>query len=94
MGEPRPVGELIGGSLGSKRLRDAVRLARLRLVWEGIVGTSLARRTRVVELRGSTLVIGVADPPALEPLREERPEIEKRLRERTDNAVRGIELPE
>ncbi|OGD72494.1 MAG: hypothetical protein A2Y64_03075 [Candidatus Coatesbacteria bacterium RBG_13_66_14] len=93
MGEPRPIGDLVGGSLGSRRLRDAVRLGRLRLVWEEIVGPSLARRTRVTGLRGRTLVIEVGDPSALEPLREMLGRIVERLCEKTAGEVEGIELP-
>ncbi|HUT98766.1 MAG TPA: DUF721 domain-containing protein [bacterium] len=93
MGDPRPIGELIGGSLGSRRMREAVRLGRLRLVWEEIVGPSLARRTRVKGLRGRTLVIEVADPAALEPLREMLGRIVERLCEKTGGEVEGVELP-
>ncbi|MCX7021184.1 MAG: DUF721 domain-containing protein [bacterium] len=93
MGEPRRIGDLVGGSLGSRRLREAVRLGRLRLVWEEIVGASLARRTRVKGLRGRTLVIEVNDPAALEPLRESVDRIGERLREKTGGEVEGIELP-
>jgi len=93
MGEPRPIGELVGGSLGSRQLREAVRLGRLRLVWEEIVGPSLARRTRVWGLRGRTLVVEVTDPAALEPLREISTRIVERLCEKTGGEVNGVELP-
>jgi len=93
MGEPRPIGELVGKSLGTRRLRDAVHLGRLRLMWEEVVGSSLARRTRVRGLRGRTLLIEVGDPAALGPLREIAERVGERLREKTGGEVEGIELP-
>jgi|GEM_PF-4029536 len=93
MGDPRLIGELVGGSLGTRRLRDAVHLGRLRLVWEEVVGSSLARRTRVRGLRGRTLLVEVGDPAALEPLREIADRIGERLSEKTGGEVEGIELP-
>jgi len=93
MGEPRPIGDLIGGSLGSRRLREAVRLGRLRLVWEEVVGSSLARRTRVRGLRGRTLLIEVGDPAALGPLREIADRVGERLSQKTGGEVDGVELP-
>ena len=92
MGEPKPVGELIGKHLASKRMREALRLARVRLHWENTVGSSLARRTRVVKLRGSTVVIQITDPAALDPLREKKTEIEEKLRTQTSGEVREINL--
>jgi predicted nucleic acid-binding Zn ribbon protein len=93
MGEPRPIGELVGRILGSRRLRDAVHLGRLRLVWEEVVGPSLARRTRVEGLRGGTLVVAVSDPEALETLREVSGRIGERLRAKTGGEVKGVALP-
>ncbi|MCK4593908.1 DUF721 domain-containing protein [bacterium] len=92
MGEPKPIGELIGKHLASKRMREALRLARVRLHWENTVGPSLARRSQVVELRGSTAVIKLTDPAALDPLREKKPEIEERLRTQTSGEVKQISL--
>jgi predicted nucleic acid-binding Zn ribbon protein len=61
---PKPLAQVFreGKGVFAKRAQGLVRLYRLQLEWEKIVGAELARRTRPKEFRGKTLTIAVESP--------------------------------
>jgi len=56
-GRPAPIGDVIRGLLGERRLRGGVSLGRLVRVWGSVVGDPLGRVTAPASLEEGTLLV-------------------------------------
>ncbi len=93
MKQPRALGEFIDAALATERLRRAVLLERLRLVWPELVGGAVAQRTRL-GLSGSDLVVACGDDACRELLETGRADLQRRLRKLSSGALKNLRLVE
>ena len=93
MKQPRALGEFIDAALATERLRRAVLLERLRLVWPELVGGAVAQRTRL-GLSGSDLVVACADAVCRELLETGRGDLERRIRALSAGVLKSLRLVE
>jgi predicted nucleic acid-binding Zn ribbon protein len=88
---PQKVGELLGGFLEKKGLREAVLRADVVEDWEERVGEAIGRVTRAQGVRDATLIVEVRSSPWLMELNLMKEEILRKVNEgRTEGLVEGI----
>ncbi len=68
-------GDVLRRTAKSLGLEPAVRLVDAREAWESIVGSSLAKASRVVSFRGGVLVVSAEHPLVAQEIRMRRGEI-------------------
>ena len=84
---PQRVGDVLGGFLEGKGLREAVRRAEIVDEWEERVGEAIARVTRAQGVRETALIVEVKSSAWLMELDLMKGEILKRVNEGRDDAL-------
>ncbi len=88
---PQRVGELLGGFLQKRGLREAVTRAEVVEDWDERVGETIGRVTRAQGVRDSTLIVEVRSSPWLMELNLMKEEILERVNEgRTEALIEKI----
>ena len=88
---PQKVGDVLGGFLEKKGLREAVRRAEAVEEWEERVGEAIARVTRAQGVRGTALIVEVRSSAWMMELDLMKDEILERVNEgREDGFVEKI----
>lgn len=91
--EEKPVGDVLGKLLKINKLESGYRQAEVQAAWASIMGDTISRKTRSIELRGATLRVQIDSGVVKEEFSMSKERILELINEALKHAiVRKIEI--